>query len=349
MWNNYSVNCCNYIISYVILVIIMRILINASTSIGDALYCSFIIDNLYRYYPDASFQILCWSPMATFFRSYPFVEQVINYNHVEKDNKFALFVLRPQVDIFIDMQHTEESAEVARAINAPISIGVNPCRSEVDKYKYTIIPQEGEHIYESFLRGFKTYWPDWDIDPNVRFRIKEQHNIAGLSLLIENGVLPDDDFVILHPGAKGKSKLWDVRKWCDCVEYFYERNIKVVLMGSDLLEWGGQPILDMSLCKEIYNRMMGKCVNLAGETKDILLFAAICNRAKAYIGLDTGTTHLAALLGIFVVTIFKYTDQKTYDMWRPYSEHSYVLKNSNLNEINAEDVCRIIETEKVFI
>ncbi len=327
----------------------MRILINASTSIGDSFYFAFMIDNIYRHYPEASLQILCWHPMVSFYKSFPYVEQVIPYNRVEKDNAFALFLIRPHVDMYIDLQHTLDSAQLARAIGATQRIGVNPYHLAKDYYTFCIVPKTGEHIKDAFIRGFSEYWPDKDIDHTLRIRITKDHFHRAARLLIDYGILPGDAYVIVHPGAKGKEKLWSNDRWCEVVTYFYEKGIKVVLIGTCLKEWGGAPIFDEVNCNDIYEKRAHQCVNLVGQTDDMMLLAALIKKASMYCGLDTGPTHLAALLDVPIVQVYKYTDQNTFSLWRPYAEEVAVFKADDTNELLAKEVIKACNVEAFVI
>ena len=321
----------------------MRILINASTSVGDSLYFAFMLDNIYRRYPNASIQLMCWHPMVSFYRSFPFVEQIIPYDQIVKDTKFSIFLLHPKIDIFIDLQHTEESALLGQSINALKRIGVNPHRAMYSCYDYVIVPEKGEHIYEAFYRGFRELWPEYELEPRLNIRINQQQGMLALSLLLENNISIDDDFVIIHPGAKGKDKLWNNRSWAVIVDYLYSKGFKVVLIGSSLKGWGGTEILDQFNCDEIYHLMPYACVNLAGKLADFLVLSALIKKSMYYCGLDTGPTHLASLLDIPVFEIYKYYDENTFNLWKPYGNKTYLISNSNLDNVSAKDFIELLE------
>lgn len=317
----------------------MRILINASTSIGDALYFSFMLYNLYRHYPEASIQVMCWHPMVSFYTMFPYLEQVIPFNHVEKDNRFALFLLYPKVDLFIDLQHTVDSAEICKASGARCSIGVNPHRDKKDCYSYTIVPLPGEHIYDAFYRGFSSFWPEKDIEHHLYLQIGKDYHTQAMSLLLEHNIVPDEGYVIVHPGAKGDQKLWDNEKWAAVVRYLCARGVKVVLIGSHIRRWGGAEVRDQENCAAIHALCPKDCVDLAGKVEDMRLLSALIKEARLYCGLDTGPTHLASLLGVPVIEVYRFTDDNTFALWRPYGPKARVI---------AHVECRFIETETVI-
>lgn len=320
----------------------MRILINASTSIGDSLYFSFMLENINRLYPTASFQVMCWQPMFNFYKSFPFIEQVIPYDVVSKDQTFAFFLLRPKVDLYIDLQHTEESATIAELTGAKECIGVNPHPETYKKYSYVIAPRKGEQLKEAFFRGFKEYWPTETIEPELTLSISDHNNTEALSLLLENNILPDTKFVIIHPGAKGNDKLWLNEKWAQVAETLLDAQYKVVLIGSHLKSWGGAVIKDFQNCAEIMKLTNNRCVNLAGKTKDFMTLAALVKKAKIYFGLDTGPTHLAAILGLPVIELYHYIDKPTFLLWKPFGKEVTVIHNENMQDVSTEEVLECI-------
>lgn len=340
--------CCHDKIIYVILNDIMRILINASTSIGDSLYFAFMYDNIYRKYPDASMQVLCWHPMVSFYESFGFIEQVIPYDQVVKDDKFAIFLAFPRVDLAIDLQHAPDSGSILRKVQAKERIGVNPHQAALEDYTYYIVPRKGEHIKESFIRGFREYWPQWELETKLHIRINKKHEAEAVSLLLENNIMPDEAFVIIHPGAKGKEKLWPVEKWCEVVDFLHERGFKVVLIGSHLKGWGGAPILDEFFCNAIHSKRAKKCVNLVGKTKDFMTLSALIQKASVYCGLDTGPTHLAVCLGVPVVEIYKFINQETLTLWKPYGEMVSVIQHDDLEQVSEEQVIHVLEKQNLF-
>jgi ADP-heptose:LPS heptosyltransferase len=169
----------------------MRILINASTSIGDSLYFAFMLDNLYRFYPQATFHLLCWHPMVTFYQNFPFIAQVIPYDQIKKDELFGLFLLKPPIDIFIDLQHTRGSAEMCKATGARQRIGVNPHPATYACYTHIIPLIPGEHIQEAFYQGFCTLWPDKEITRQLHVRLSADDEHAAESLLAAHSIVKD--------------------------------------------------------------------------------------------------------------------------------------------------------------
>jgi ADP-heptose:LPS heptosyltransferase len=148
--------------------------------------------------------------------------------------------------------------------------------------------------------------------------------------------------MIIHPVAKGEEKLWDLHEWVKVIEQLYDTGTKVVLVGSQIQNWGGAVVNDLQYCQAIQTALPHACINLAGKVEDINILAAIIKRARLYCGLDTGPTHLAALLGTPVVEIYKFTDMNTFELWKPYPQNVSVIAQPDLRTVTAEVVLKKI-------
>lgn len=101
------------------------------------------------------------------------------------------------------------------------------------------------------------------------------------------------DFIVVNPGSAVASKRWPVEHFAALIE---ELPMKVVLVGASH-ETAGDEI--MALCKK-------KPVNLTGHTSIAELIALI-SMARAHIGGDTGSSHIAAALGIPAIGLYSTT------------------------------------------
>jgi heptosyltransferase III len=108
--------------------------------------------------------------------------------------------------------------------------------------------------------------------------------------------------VAVHPGSGGKAKKWPVDRFAEVIRRLREtgRDVVAVLGESDgeesaflARELAGLPVLD----------------NLP-----LVELAAVLSECGAYVGNDSGITHLAAAVGLPVVALFGPSDPET---WAP--------------------------------
>ena len=127
---------------------------------------------------------------------------------------------------------------------------------------------------------------------------------------------PDSDRIILHPGSGGPRKCWPHFR------HLAERLTSPAFLLGPLetaFDTGRHPRLtDLSLRQVA--KALGSC--------------------RAFIGNDSGITHLAAHLGTPTIALFGPTDP---EVWGPIGRRVAVLKNPDLEAITIDDVLRQLE------
>jgi ADP-heptose:LPS heptosyltransferase len=131
-------------------------------------------------------------------------------------------------------------------------------------------------------------------------------------LLERRGIGPDQPFWVAHPGLSSFSKgllrrrrkkiahrAWPLRSWRILLERLVdEQGTRVVLTGSP-----GDAALHRELRSRQRRAIRSRIFDLAGATRPLVL-AALLERARGYVGVDTGPMHVAAALGRPVVALF---------------------------------------------
>lgn len=117
--------------------------------------------------------------------------------------------------------------------------------------------------------------------------------------------LPEEPFVVVHPGASVPARAWEPRSWATLVGLLAERGHWIVVTGSSgevgltAAVAGGRPgVLDL------------------GGRLDFGELAALFARASAVAVANTGPAHLAAAVGTPVASLFAPTLPAV--RWRPW-------------------------------
>jgi heptosyltransferase-3 len=98
----------------------------------------------------------------------------------------------------------------------------------------------------------------------------------------------------LAPGCKTKANRWPVERFVEVVRAVREESdIDVVIVGGAIEEKVGDDI-----CSQL-----SRCTNAAGKFS-VRENAALLSLCDGYLGLDTGTTHLAAAVGTPIVAVY---------------------------------------------
>jgi ADP-heptose:LPS heptosyltransferase len=135
----------------------------------------------------------------------------------------------------------------------------------------------------------------------------------------EHGLGDDSQLCIaISPFAKQKHKCWPVENYRQLGCALQSR-----LPGVRLIVVGGPE--DEHLGDVLTKKWGGKSVNFAGKAS-ILQSAEIIRRCKLFVGNDSGPSHLAAAVGIPVVTVF--SSFVFPELWRPWGPKSRIIRHS---------------------
>ncbi len=136
--------------------------------------------------------------------------------------------------------------------------------------------------------------------------------------LVEQGIDDSAPLVYVNPTARWQSKFWLAERWAALADR--------LLMAGVIPVFGGGPG-DAAYIKQITDLMRERAVVTAGRL-NLTESAALMHRAAAYVGLDTGPMHMAAMAGISVVALFGPTHPERVG---PYGPGHVVLQAAGLD------------------
>jgi ADP-heptose:LPS heptosyltransferase len=112
--------------------------------------------------------------------------------------------------------------------------------------------------------------------------------------------------VVVHPGAGWEHRRWPAERYAELVGRLLERGAAVAVTGS---------VGERDLARSVA-RPDPSCLALAGDLSLVEL-AALLAGAAAFVGADTGVTHLAVAVGTPVVALFGPGDPSRFGSFRP--------------------------------
>lgn len=139
-------------------------------------------------------------------------------------------------------------------------------------------------------------------------------NVSNILGFIDNSI----DLIIIAHGSKMPAKKWSIERYKLLISHLIQHNnaIAIILLGG---------IEDYNEGELIRSAFDSGVTNLSGRTT-IMESAAILARSRLYVGSDTGTMHLAAVMGVSVVALFSARDNP--GKWEPLGEnHTVIRKN----------------------
>jgi heptosyltransferase-2 len=177
-------------------------------------------------------------------------------------------------------------------------------------------PNEGEKIHAT-----KVY-----LRPLERFAIFDADHLPRLSLNSQPSALNQ---IALHPGSGSEKKNWPEAQWAELLQQLvHSTNLNLLLIGG---EAEGERLQRLAAALPITRTKVAQSLPLTE-------LARLIQPSAAFIGHDSGISHLAAALGVPGVVLWGNTAE---EIWRPPHEKIVILKNPNgLKMISANEVMK---------
>jgi heptosyltransferase-3 len=175
-------------------------------------------------------------------------------------------------------------------------------------------PDEAEKIHAT-----KVY-----LRPLERFAIFEADHLPRLSFKAKPAPIHQ---LVLHPGSGSERKNWPEAKWADLLQHLvHETDWNLLLVGG---EAEGERLQRLAAALPLTRTRVAQSLPLTE-------LAGMIQASAAFIGHDSGISHLAAALGLPGIALWGNTAE---EIWRPPHQRVTVLKNpGGLKMITVEEV-----------
>jgi len=156
----------------------------------------------------------------------------------------------------------------------------------------------GQFVHEGGLSSEKAGISSDDI----LIEVSEADREHGLDLLGQTGVDVSRPLVVIHPGSGGQDKCWHLENFVNVARALRSAEIEALfLLGPVETERLGNR-------EKLQLRSAARCVTDLALTQVVGLLSC----ADAFVGNDSGVTHLAAGMGLRTVAMFGPTDPNLY-------------------------------------
>ena len=137
----------------------------------------------------------------------------------------------------------------------------------------------------------------------------------------ENNLRPNE-FIVIHPGSSDPAKCWPITNFALLTDRLTEAHaLKIVIIGSSGTSFLANEILQKS-------RKSSGVLDLTGKTS-LAQTVSLLRRARLLISNDSGPVHVAAGVGISVISLFmRDLPGINKERWRPLGPKSFVLVNT---------------------
>jgi heptosyltransferase-2 len=129
--------------------------------------------------------------------------------------------------------------------------------------------------------------------------------------------LPGERWLAMHPGSGSPSKNWPEENWRELIERM------LALTDANILMAGGEAEGDKlaRLARGLPPERSRVAQNLS-----LIELARLIAQCRAFVGHDSGITHLAAALGVPSVVLWGPSNEQ---IWRPPHSHVHVIKSGD--------------------
>jgi len=146
-------------------------------------------------------------------------------------------------------------------------------------------------------------------------RVGEADRDRGIELLEQAGVELSRKLVVIHPGSGGPKKCWHLDNFLAVAKELRDREIEVLFV------LGPAEVERLRPSEKVQIHGVAKCVAHLALSQVV----GVLSSADAFVGNDSGVTHLAAGMGVRTVALFGPTDPAVY---RPLGRAVVVLQDS---------------------
>ena len=182
------------------------------------------------------------------------------------------------------------------------------------------------HVARIFVESLCSWIPPVESILPPKIRVDPVRRDEAQTWLTERGWTSDESILALHPGASSALKRWGIESFRSlALRHLQQRKGRLLIV-----EGPAEPGLGRELARDL----TPACI-LLSESSPLVLLAALLSFCRAYVGNDSGISHLAAGLGLPSVTIFGPTSP---DQWAPLGERATILRDSCLSRITPNQV-----------
>ena len=276
-----------------------------------------VFEALNKSFPDIQIDAVGDKRSSLLLEPFPYVKNIFNKNkRAGLKEKFDFIKLLREIkyDLILDL----------RTPVLPLFLRGN---RKITNYPKQSKKQHSVHQHFSVVNKILT---DWKNPPSCKLYLSKK---AEKAVELNQVLGSDEEFYVVAPGANWSEKIWPGVKYGELIRTFLEQKLtnRVVLLGSD-----SDAEIDLDLGMSVSN-----VLDMRGKTK-LLEAASIMNRAKLFIGNDSGLGHMAASVGCKTLTLFGPGNPQRYRPWHPGGT-VLLAPNSKLKNLPVYDVIKKVK------
>ena len=282
----------------------------ANQQIGDVLLSTSLLHDMRLAWPNAIIDVLVFTNTAGILAGNPDCNHIIEIS--QRPDKAEHWQLIRQIfrryDLAVTTQGNDRAHQYA-FLAASTRVGLIPDMSRRNLWKrlsckaWVLLDDVGTHTVAQNAQiatamGISAHYES--IPPN------EVSSANTLDALLDFN-WREEDYAVVHPFPMWRYKRWTDEGWRALVTHLIITGKRVVITGGGREE-------ERAYCEELSKLNPEHVISIAGKTS-FAVMSQLLQQAKAYIGPDTATTHLAATCGTPTLALFGPTNPVKWAPW----------------------------------
>jgi len=281
-----------------------RLLIVKLSSLGDVVHALPVASALRRRYPGAFLGWCVGRAAAPLVAHHPLLDVVFVLGRgtvapgervvvAEGYRELGRALRQYHFEVSLDLQGLLRSAYLAYLGGAPCRVGYRNWQEGAFLFNRirAVPPARDRHAVQGYL-DFARYL-DAPAEP-VEFVLPTDPQAAGTAERLLSEFSAPGRAALLLPGARWESKHWPPDRFGQVAAWMAGQGLAPLVAGS---------AQDQALAERVVSASGGKAASIAGRTS-VADLAALVARSRLVVGHDSGPVHLAAALGVPLVSIF---------------------------------------------
>jgi heptosyltransferase-3 len=312
---------------------VRRILIVQMANIGDAILSTPIISALSKKYNSPEINVLTGSENIVIFDNNPSITSLIIYDskkYVRHNNKsshakFIKEITDGGIYDLVVLVRADVRFLLFLLLGSYKKVALYRIKHHPQRWMWLHylglakqnqkeIPHNVEIIFDSLksigidLEGYRDEKSIFPLTESVRFEANK--------VLLDEGIA--GDYVVFHINTPFKYRSWPTDNFAMLINHVTKRwELRCILIGSPR----DKEYCDLVLSKDTNSKMV---YSLAGKV-NLQVTAALIEKARAYVGNDSGPMHIAAAVGTPLLAFF---GPQTPELFHPWQTRYRILSSS---------------------
>ncbi len=300
--------------------------------LGDLLFSLPVLKATKQKYPDIKIYCVARKNLAGLLESTKLVDKIfLKVGSLGAEIDLIADIRKEKIDTAVMFSESPETLLLAYFSKIKRRVGFKTASLSfllTDKVQKIGVPSLNNNIVLAKEVGIDNVQKDYLNILNI-----DKENDVKVSFWLEDNGMLNKDFIVVSTGASRRRQEKCLRKevWIETLNKLAEMKKNVVVVCA---QWEKESLMKIM-------KYVSKDVKVFCPENGLVELAALISKAKLFIGIDSGTMHLAASLGIKCIALYGNTDPSQIGP-RPLQNHIIIKKNS-AKDVIATDILENIK------